>query len=83
MFVIENEKDFTKLVEKCLENVLNRRAEQESIISGWPAIEQFLGIKHHQIKVNFDNGLYGDAIQIRGRQVFLNTRRFWEVMQKA
>lgn len=82
MFVIESKEEFTALLESSLEKVMNQMQENETILSGWDKIVEFLGIGKHQIRMNYDAGVYGDALQIRGRSVLLNTKRLWEVMKE-
>lgn len=82
MLVIEDENTFLELIQKGIKKSLELYKEEGDILSGWKSIEAFLGIGKHQIKVNFDNGIYGDALQICGRVVLLNKKRFWEVLKE-
>lgn len=82
MLVIEDENKFLELIEKGLKKSLELYKEEGEILSGWKAITGFLGIGKHQIKENYNGGLYGDALQICGRVVLLNKKRFWEVLKE-
>lgn len=82
MLVIEDENQFLSLIEKGIKKSLEMVKEEGNILSGWKAIEKFLGIRKHQIRVNYNEGLYGDALQICGRVVLLNKKRFWEVLKE-
>lgn len=82
MVVIENKEELSELIEKGVAKAFDNIKGNCAIISGWDAIEAFLGIGKHQIKVNYAAGQYDDALQIRGRTVLLNKNRLWEVMKE-
>ena len=82
MLVIEDENQFLSLIEKGIKKSLELFKEEGEVLSGWKAITAFLGIGKHQIKENYNAGLYGDALQICGRVVLLNKKRFWEVLKE-
>ena len=82
MIVVDNVDELKKIIHSALDEYFSSHAESSSCISGWPAIESYLGIGKAQIRQNERDGLYGDALQHHGRQVILNTSRLWDVLHE-
>ena len=80
MLVIEDENQFLSLIEKGI-----KKEEYRQIKPFWVKRIGMLEAKTKeidQIKENYNAGLYGDALQICGRVVLLNKKRFWEVLKE-
>jgi hypothetical protein len=81
MLVVESEEKFLEILKKSLKEVGRESKNVNPIIGGWDNVIDFLGIGKHQIKQNYKSGFYGDALQIQGHSVVLNTQRFWEILK--